>query len=127
MKKYRENGYKPEELSVYWNAKQLEDLCPKDDEQSEIYPPHDPSDKNCIENLRKFPVSKRNHDVKIEYINNGIEKAVFDIPADVQIIVLNFAVIFYYKHLFYLLILLEFYRMNNHRVVVIYDMHVRST
>ncbi|CAF3419699.1 unnamed protein product, partial [Rotaria sp. Silwood2] len=91
MDKFRKDGFKPEELKIYWNAEQIETLCPKEGEQSEINPPHDPSDINAIENLRKFPVCNRNHCVKIDYVNKGIEKAVFDVPEGAQIIVLNFA------------------------------------
>lgn len=119
MDKFRKDGYRSEELKLYWNAKQLENLCPKEGEQpqidpphdssgkdcienvcpkegeqSQIDPPHDPSDKDCIKNLRQYPVSKRNHAGEISYVNKGIEKAVFDVPADAQVIVLNFAVIF---------------------------------
>ncbi|CAF1169729.1 unnamed protein product [Rotaria sordida] len=91
INKFRKDGFKPEELKLYWNVEQLENLCPKQGDQSEITPPHDPSDTDTIENLRKFPVYDRNHRVKINYINKGIEKAVFDVPKDAQIIVLNFA------------------------------------
>jgi len=104
MNKYRQDGYKAEELKLYWNAEQLEALCPRQGESSEIIPPHDPSDDDAIENLRQYPVSERNHSGTIEYINKGIEKAVFDVPEDAQIIVLNFAVnsnqkCFYYFYL----------------------------
>ncbi|CAF1405754.1 unnamed protein product [Rotaria sp. Silwood1] len=54
-------------------------------------PPHDPSDADVVKALREHPVSKRNNAGQINYINKGIEKAVFDIPEDAQIIVLNFA------------------------------------
>jgi len=92
MAKFREEGFKPEELKIYWNVEQLENLCPKQGEQSDITPPHDPSDIDAVENLRQFPVSTRNHLGTITYVAKGIEKAVFDIPEDAQIIVLNFAV-----------------------------------
>jgi len=94
MDEFRKDGFKPKELKLYWNAEQLENLCPKQGEQADIEPPHDPSDDDCIENLRRHPVSKRNHRGTIEYINKGIEEAVFDIPDEAQIIVLNFAVKF---------------------------------
>ncbi len=100
MDKFRHDGYQPEELKLYWNAEQLEALCPKPGESLEIIPPHDPSDKDAIENLRKYPVSERKHSGKIEYINKGIEKAVFDVPEGKQIIVLNFAVNFNRKNFY---------------------------
>jgi hypothetical protein len=93
MTKFRKDGFKPEELKIYWNLEQLENLCPKQGEQSDIIPPpHDPSDIDAIKNLRQYPVSTRNHSGTITYVHKGIEKAVFDIPPDAQIIVLNFAV-----------------------------------
>ncbi|CAF1446359.1 unnamed protein product [Rotaria sp. Silwood1] len=91
MNKFRQDGFKPEELKLYWNTEQIENLCPKDGEQTDIKLPHDSSDIDAIENLQKYPVCNRNHHVKIDYINKGIEKAVFDIPENAQIIVLNFA------------------------------------
>ena len=93
MNRFRKNGWEPHELKVYWNEKQLEILCPKDGQpEDDRKPPHDPSDADVIDALRRNPVSKRNHAGKIAYVNQGIEKAVFDVPEDAQIIVLNFAV-----------------------------------
>jgi hypothetical protein len=86
------NGFNPEELKVYWNAGQLENLCPKSEEESGRTPPHDPSDSDAVKNLREYPVRDRNHSGTFKYVNKGIEKAVFDVPEDAQIIVLNFAV-----------------------------------
>lgn len=80
---------------MYWNAEQLENLCPKEGQSSDVVPPHDPSDADAIANLRAFPVSDRNHEFNIKYVTKGIEKAVFDVPEDAQIIVLNFAVNFF--------------------------------
>ncbi|CAM4778806.1 unnamed protein product [Rotaria magnacalcarata] len=91
MAKFRSQGYSPDELKLYWNAEQVENLCPKQGEQPNALPSHDPSDLDAIQNLRAYPVVDRNHDVEISYINKGIEEAVFDIPGDAQIIVLNFA------------------------------------
>ncbi|CAF4140426.1 unnamed protein product, partial [Rotaria magnacalcarata] len=93
MNRFRKDGFKPEELKVYWNEEQLEDLCPKHEQcdNSERLPPHDPSDIDAIQYLRQYPVSQRNHAVEIRYVNNGIQLAVFDVPNDAQIIVLNFA------------------------------------
>lgn len=79
-------------MKLYWNAEQLENLCPKDEEGAT--PPHDPSDDDAVENLRAHAVSERNHNVEIRYLNKGIEKAVFDVPEGAQVIVLNFAVRF---------------------------------
>jgi DNA-directed RNA polymerase subunit F len=112
MARFRSHGWEPEELKIYWNAKQLENLCPKSQTEDEIknetntevkiektheakvenLPPHDPSDVDVVLALRQYPVSNRNYDCTINYINKGIEKAVFDAPEDAQLIVLNFAV-----------------------------------
>ncbi|CAF1275728.1 unnamed protein product [Rotaria sp. Silwood1] len=53
--------------------------------------PGNPTDDDAVENLRKYPISERNHSGKINYVTKGIEKAVFDIPENAQIILLNFA------------------------------------
>ena len=92
MEHFRKEGFKDDELKLYWNVEQLENLCPKPGESPEIIPPHDPSDDDAVENLRKNPVSERKHSGKITYVNDGIERAVFDIPDEAQIILLNFAV-----------------------------------
>ncbi|CAF3082291.1 unnamed protein product [Rotaria sp. Silwood2] len=87
IKKFRENGFDPKELKLYWNVKQIENLCPESSEKI----PYDPSDDDAVENLREYPVSERNHSGRINYVTNGIEKAVFDVPENAQIILLNFA------------------------------------
>ncbi|CAF4919878.1 unnamed protein product, partial [Rotaria sp. Silwood2] len=76
IKKFRENGFDPKELKLYWNVKQIENLCPESSEKI----PYDPSDDDAVENLREYPVSERNHSGRINYVTNGIEKAVFDVP-----------------------------------------------
>ena len=83
--RFRSQGWQPEELKLYWNVEQIENLC---HEELEC----DPSDTDAVSALRQNPVSKRNHQCQITYVNKGIEKAVFDVPEDAQIIVLNFAV-----------------------------------
>jgi hypothetical protein len=98
MARFRSHGWEPKELKVYWNAKQLENLCPKDEQtdDKDISPPHDPSDSDVVRALRECPVSKRDHAGEITYVNKGIEKAVFDVPEEAQIIVLNFAVSYFF-------------------------------
>jgi hypothetical protein len=90
----RNGGFKPEELKVYWNAEQLEILAAKIGQQEEELLPslYDPSDADVVQALRQYPVSQRKHAGKITYVNKGIEKAVFELQKDAQIIVLNFAV-----------------------------------
>lgn len=131
MSRFRRRGWKPNELKIYWNSQQLEDLCPKslaenqqvkeenDQKQStqksdnnnasNDLPPHDPSDKDAVLALREYPVSKRNYKCQIEFIHNGIEKAVFQAPKDAQLIVLNFAVSFRFSSRisFFRIVLLE--------------------
>lgn len=102
IKKFRENGFDPKELKLYWNTRQIENLCPGLSERI----PYDPSDDDAVENLRKYPVNERNHSGIITYVTNGIEKAVFDVPEDAHIILLNFAVNdfifikFYFSHFY---------------------------
>ena len=88
IQKFRENGFDPKEIKLYWNAKQIENLCP----ESSGRIPYDPSDDDAVEYLCKYPVSERIHSGKITYVTNGIEKAVFDVPEHAQIVLLNFAV-----------------------------------
>ncbi len=111
MARFRSHGWDPKDLKVYWNPQQLEDLCPKSDaeekqieddkneEKFENLPTHDPSDADAVLALRQYPVAKRNYDCKIEYINKGIEQAIFDAPEDAQLIVLNFAVSHFFSFL----------------------------
>lgn len=152
MAQFRSHGWKPNELKIYWNAEQLENLCPKQkaenkkteakaevtnetevdakaeetkaevksDETNETkteekqekshevkketdnenLPPHDPSDIDAVLALREHPVFNRNHECTITYVHKGIEKAVFDVPEDAQLIVLNFAVSFIFQYYF---------------------------
>lgn len=97
MTRFRSQGWQPEELKLYWNVEQIENLCQtcqSENEEIEC----DPSDVDAVLALRQYPVSKRNHESEITYINKGIEKAVFDAPEDAQLIVLNFAVSYLIKN-----------------------------
>ncbi|CAF1249717.1 unnamed protein product [Rotaria sp. Silwood1] len=93
MTRTRQNGFQSNELKLYWNAEQLEILCPKFGSQGDkvFQPPHDPSDADAVEGLCQYPVWQRNHSGKITYVTKGIEKTVFDVPKDAQIILLSFA------------------------------------
>ncbi|CAF3518546.1 unnamed protein product [Rotaria sp. Silwood1] len=93
MTRTRQNGFQSNELKLYWNAEQLEILCPKFGSQGDKFfqPPHDPSDADAVEGLCQYPVWQRNHSGKITYVTKGIEKTVFDVPKDAQIILLSFA------------------------------------
>jgi hypothetical protein len=91
INRFRTDGFLPHELKVYWNAEQLEILCSNDGKQDASLSPHGPSDNDVVEVLRQFPVSERKHTGNITYVNNGIQKALFDVPEGAQIIVLSFA------------------------------------
>lgn len=126
MKQYRKEGWKPEELKLYWNLQQIENLCRRNENvvlQETNEHMIDPSDKDAYENLRIYPVGKRNHSTNFEFINKGIEQAVFDAPVDVQLIVLNFAVGFILSISMFTLQTHHF-RTNEHLVVVFFDIHV---
>jgi hypothetical protein len=88
MSIHRSQGFKHEELKLYWNVEQIENLCSRDDAPRS----HDPSDIDAIDNIRQHPVAQRNHRGTITYVHAGIEQAVFDVPSTAQIILLNFAV-----------------------------------
>ena len=139
MSCFRSYGWKPEELKLYWNAQQLEDLCSTEEapngeieidttneqtNEKKILP-YDPSDEDAVQTLRKYPVSERNHAVKITYVHDRIEKAVFDVPEDAQIIVLNFAVNdFFLQFIEFSVSRSKYFRMNDLPVEDICDMLV---
>ena len=121
MAKFREHGFKPEELKLYWSAQQVEDLSPKGDAS----PPHDPSDADAIDHLRQYPVEQRNHAGVITYVHSGIEKAVFQVPEGAQIILLNFAVTLRFCfHLGIDPLYVGLYRTSDHLVAAICDVRV---
>jgi hypothetical protein len=62
MARFRSHGWKPEELKIYWNAKQLENLSPK----------HETNDKQ-IEEKEKTKL-EADHDSKDEAKNNQIKE-----------------------------------------------------
>ena len=111
MEQSRKDGFKAEELKLYWNIEQLENLCTKPQA-------HDPSDLDAIDNLHQYPVEERKHSGTITYINEGIQTAVFKVPENAQIIVLNFAVQFSLEHLL-IQSLNTLYRTNNRLEVAI--------
>lgn len=90
MNKSRPNGFHPNELKLYWNYEQIENLCPEKSIRIEC----DPSDEDARLNLCQFPVQQRNHRGQITFIHDAIQQAVFNLPSNAQIILLNFAVKF---------------------------------
>jgi len=84
ISKYRQDGFRPEELKIYWNYNQIRDL-----NNNDRFNPITDSDTNDA--LLKSPVDTRNNSGTIEFIKSGIENAVFQVPEDKQVIVLDFA------------------------------------
>jgi hypothetical protein len=84
ISKYRENGFQPEELKLYWNYEQIHQL-----DQQNFFNPD--TDADVHSNLLSNPVCIRQNAGKISFHRTGIEKAVFNVPTDKQIIVLDFA------------------------------------
>jgi hypothetical protein len=84
ISKHREQGFQLNELKLYWNYNQIRDLN-KDDRFNPI------TDSDTHEALIKSPVDTRNNSGEIKFIKSGIEDAVFQVPEDKQVIVLDFA------------------------------------
>jgi len=81
----RTNGFQPNELKLYWNYEQIRDIIKNDTSFNSI------TDTDSRDALLKIPVNERNNTGKIDFLISGIEKAVFKVPKDKQIIVLDFA------------------------------------
>ena len=84
ISKYRQNGFLPKELKLYWNYDQIKRLDQSDQFNSD-------TDQDSHDTLVSSPVHKRNNAGKVEYIRSGIEDAVFRVPDNHQVIVLDFA------------------------------------
>ena len=82
--RFRSQGFEPQELKIYWNYEEIESL-----NQNNRFNPITDSDTNQA--LQQCPVAERKNKGNIVYRRSGIEKAVFEIPNDKQIIVLDFA------------------------------------
>ena len=82
--KYRQNGFQPEELKLYWNYDQIRELN-KTDRFNPI------TDSDTHDALLKVPVNTRNNTGGIQLVRSGIEEAVFQVPENKQVIVLDFA------------------------------------
>ena len=83
ISKYRADGFKPEELKLYWNYEEIRQL--KETNFNKI------TDEDTNKNLNNNPVSERKNPGDIIFKKAGIEHAVFEVPADKQVIVLDFA------------------------------------
>jgi len=84
ISKYRQDGFRPEELKLYWNYQQIRDL-----DKNDCFNPI--TDNDTHNALLKSPVDKRANSGQIEFVRSGIENAVFQVPEDKQVIVLDFA------------------------------------
>lgn len=84
ISKYRQDGFQPGELKLYWNYEQIRTL-----NQNHHFNPV--SDSDTYEALTKSPVESRSHEGKVEFVVLGIEEAIFQIPEGKQVIVLDFA------------------------------------
>lgn len=84
ISKYRELGFQPDELKIYWNYDQIRDL-----NKTDRFNPITDHDTNAA--LTKSPVDTRNNSGEIKFIRSGIEDAIFQVPEDKQVVVLDFA------------------------------------
>ncbi|CAF1230464.1 unnamed protein product [Rotaria sordida] len=84
ISKYRQDGFQKDELKLYWNYDQIRDLN-KNDRFNPV------TDSDTYNALLKSPVDKRKNSGTIQFIQTGIENAVFQVPEDKQVIVLDFA------------------------------------
>lgn len=80
----KEKGFLPRELKIYWNYDEIKSL-----KESGKFNPETDTDTHAA--LNEYPVDQRQNDVKIEFIHSPIEEAVFKVPENKQIIVLDFA------------------------------------
>jgi hypothetical protein len=84
ISKYHQDGFRPEELKLYWNYDQIKDLN-KNDHFNPI------TDSDTYNALLKSPVDTRNNSGTIQFVRSSIQDAVFQVPEDKQVIVLDFA------------------------------------
>ncbi|CAF1528811.1 unnamed protein product, partial [Rotaria sordida] len=84
ISRYRSDGFQPNELKIYWNYDQIQTLI-----SSNNYNPITDSDaRNALLNS---PVHERKHSGIIRFVVLAIQDAVFTVPNDKQVIVLDFA------------------------------------
>ncbi|CAF1199966.1 unnamed protein product [Adineta steineri] len=84
INRHRSKGFQPDELKIYWNYNQIYLL--------QSYFEYNPiTDTDARNALSKLPVHKRKHSGKIQFIISGIQHAVFKVPKNKQVIVLDFA------------------------------------
>ncbi|CAF1644155.1 unnamed protein product [Rotaria magnacalcarata] len=86
-RKYTTEHFQPEQLKVYFNKKQIENIPYSEAtfESSRFV------DSDARDNMRKYPISERKNKGQIKTIKGRIEQAVFRVPPGKQIIILDFA------------------------------------
>ncbi|CAF1337713.1 unnamed protein product [Didymodactylos carnosus] len=82
--RYRNSGFRPDELKIYWNYKQIRDII-KDSSYNPV------TDIDARKALLKVPVNQRKHTGTFHFVESGIQNVVFQVPKGKQIIVLDFA------------------------------------
>ncbi|CAF1489338.1 unnamed protein product [Adineta steineri] len=83
--KYREKGFQPEELKLYWNYQEIESL-----HKNGYFNPI--TDTDTYKALKEKPVDERKNSGTVQFHQSGIEEAVFhEVLKGKQIIVLDFA------------------------------------
>ncbi|CAF1039635.1 unnamed protein product [Rotaria magnacalcarata] len=86
-RKYTTEHFQPEQLKVYFNKKQIENIPYSEAtfESSGFV------DSDARDNMRKYPINQRKNEGQIKTIQGRIEQAVFHVPPGKQIIILDFA------------------------------------
>ncbi|CAF0789125.1 unnamed protein product [Rotaria sordida] len=84
ISRYRSDGFQPNELKIYWNYDQIQTLI-----SSNNYNPI--TDTDARNALLNSPVHERKHSGIIRFVVLAIQDAVFTVPNDKQVIVLDFA------------------------------------
>ncbi|CAF4704311.1 unnamed protein product [Rotaria sp. Silwood1] len=84
ISKYRGNGFQENELKLYWNYDQIRELI-----EDDRFNPDTDSDTHDA--LLTSPVDTRENSGTIQFIQAGIQNAVFQVPEGKQVIVLDFA------------------------------------
>ncbi|CAF1113078.1 unnamed protein product [Rotaria sordida] len=82
--RYRTNGFKSDELKIYWNYQQIRDII-KDNSYNSL------ADIDARKALLNIPVHNRNNRGTFHFVISPITDAVFQVPQGKQIIVLDFA------------------------------------
>lgn len=83
----RPNGFSPEELKIYFNTKQIDNIP----YSQATFQAAGFVDGDAREFMTKYPIPQRHNKGEINTKKARVEQAIFDIPPGKQIIVLDFA------------------------------------